>query len=1143
MFPRPMKIFLSIGIVLALLPMARLSAAERPNVLFIAADDLRVEPMAKTPNLDRLAARARVFTNAHCQQAVCNPSRASILTGLRPDTLRIWNLETHFRERRPGAVTLPQHFKAHGYTSVNIGKIFHNWKQKIEGDPGSWSEPAVFHWGSHGSDTPRKDGEMPPSSALDPKCECRDVADEAYLDGRIARAAVEKLAAFARSGTPFFLAVGFWKPHAPFNAPKKYWDLHDRARITLPDPAGWPHGTDRVAWHASPEILGWDQQRVLSREATAELRHGYLANVSYLDAQIGKLLDELDRSGLAAKTVVVFWSDHGFHLGEHTLWGKTSNFELDTRVPLLVAPPVLSRPGEPARAPVELLDLYPTLIDLCGLPPRPELEGVSLRPLLDDPAASVKPAAISQFPRPAYGTGTPEFMGYSARTPTHRYTEWREWKTGEVVARELYDHSRDPGETRNLAAESGEAARVQSLAGLLPPPRPLAIPPPPGLVIHHSPSISGRYIGSPSLLIAPDGSYLACHDLFGPRSGEYESGRGRLYRSTDRGRSWKHTHDFDRHFWAGLFQHRAMVYLLGTEKHHGRIIIRRSADSGLSWGEPVVLADGQWHTAPVPVVEHGGRLWRAIEDAHTSDKWGERYRALMMSAPADADLLNPASWTFSNALARDTSWLGGDCAAWLEGNAVPLPDGRMTNILRVDTARTPEKAAMVIVSEDGMSAAFDPASGFIDFPGGAKKFTIRRDPAGPGFWSLASIIGEGQAVPGRPVAVRNTLALLYSKNLREWEIRTILLRHPDVVRHGFQYVDWQFDGDDLIAVCRTAWEDELGGARNNHDANFLTFHRWPGFRALGRADDVPVPPVAAVPSSPHPNPLLPGADPHAEVIDGEFWIHGTGLGPAKPGSFHAASSRDLRTWRIQGPVLDFADIPWIQEAKREESHAWAPCIARRHGKFYFFYSIGPQRPGSPAHIGVAVGHSPAGPFRDSGKALLTGGDGFEAIDPMVFEDPADGRWLLYAGGSAGAKLRVFELGADGISLAREFEVATPPYFTEGAFMHHHGGRYHLTYSHGRWRHHDYSVHHATSPSATGPWTYRGRILSSDATHKGPGHHSITRDPGDGRWKIFHHRWNNASGPGPYPGARSIAVEDLVHLEDGAIRPVIMTNGL
>lgn len=369
---------------------------------------------------------------------------------------------------------------------------------------------------------------------------------------------------------------------------------------------------------------------------------------------------------------------------------------------------------------------------------------------------------------------------------------------------------------------------------------------PPGVVVHHSPAASGLYIGSPSLCVLEDGSYLASHDYFGPASNEHQEAKGRLYRSSDRGATWQHVTDFDGFFWQGLFVHRGAVHSIGTDKHHGRLILRRSTDGGTTWTGPVVIAEGEWHTAPMPVTEHDGRLWRAIEDASNGTRWGERYRARMISAPADADLLDPANWTIGTPLAGDASWLDGDFAAWLEGNAVVDPAGNLVNLLRIDRSRLPEKAAIVRISADGATATFDPAAGFVDFPGGAKKFTIRKDPSGKGYWSVATVIADRHAGAGRPASIRNTLALVSSDDLRSWEIRSLLLHHPDVARHGLQYVDWQFEGDDMIALCRTAWDDDEGGARNNHDANFLTFHRWKHFRTLTRKDDVEVPAPAMI---------------------------------------------------------------------------------------------------------------------------------------------------------------------------------------------------------------------------------------------------------------------------------------------------------
>jgi hypothetical protein len=363
----------------------------------------------------------------------------------------------------------------------------------------------------------------------------------------------------------------------------------------------------------------------------------------------------------------------------------------------------------------------------------------------------------------------------------------------------------------------------------------------PGIVIDHSFASSGLYIGSPSLCVLPDGGLLASHDFFGPKSGRSGMPKGRIFRSSDRGKTWAQIAEIDGFFWQNLFVRKGVVHAIGTDREHGNLVIRRSVDGGKTWTDPRdadhgLIRTGAWHTAPVPVVTHGGRIWRAVEDAESGIKWGSRYRARMLSAPLDTDLLKAANWTLSNPLARDASWLMNGFGGWLEGNAVIDPAGNVLNILRVETSRLPEKAALVRVSADGKSATFDPMKDFIDFPGGAKKFTIRKDPEGGGYWSLANIAGGGT---GRPADIRNTLALVHSRDLRAWETRCILLHHPDVAKHGFQYADWQFDGDDLIAVCRTAWDDAEGQAHNKHDANYLTFHRWRNFRSLTRKNDVP----------------------------------------------------------------------------------------------------------------------------------------------------------------------------------------------------------------------------------------------------------------------------------------------------------------
>jgi len=364
----------------------------------------------------------------------------------------------------------------------------------------------------------------------------------------------------------------------------------------------------------------------------------------------------------------------------------------------------------------------------------------------------------------------------------------------------------------------------------------------PGIVITHSPASSGRYIGSPSIAILPNGDYVASHDHFGPGTPFKMKGRSFIFRSSDRGQSWTQVAAITGAFWSNLFVHDGDLYLLGTNRQHGQIMIRRSEDGGETWTNPededsgLLTTNGAFHTAPMPMVIHNGRIWRAFEDSSNGNRWPTRFQAMMMSAPVEADLLKRGSWRFSNVLRGDQSWLDGHFVGWLEGNAVLTRDGRIVNILRVQH-RDGGVAAVVDVDEQGQQASFDPENGFISFPGAAKKFTIRFDPESNNYWSLVNWVAPGDAGTN-PGSVRNTLLLVRSKDLKHWEHRSLILHHPDVKKHGFQYVDWLFDGADIIAVSRTAYDDGLGGAHNAHDANFMTFHRISNFRETTMDDSV-----------------------------------------------------------------------------------------------------------------------------------------------------------------------------------------------------------------------------------------------------------------------------------------------------------------
>jgi arylsulfatase A-like enzyme len=466
--------------------------AQKPNILFVAVDDLRPEFGAygagyvKSPNLDRIAQAGLTFTRAYCQQAVCSPTRSSLMTGTRPDTTKVWDLETHFRDALPNVVTLGQHFKNHGYFVQGMGKIYHG---SLDDAP-TWSVPWQSSRGqAYGlpanlalnnrqpaaaepaADTAKKSGKKrkaaTPKNSRGPAFEGADVPDDTFTDGANATLAVATLGQLAKKKEPFFLAVGFSKPHLPFVAPKKYWDLYDPAKIPLapnkfrpkdaPDYAIQPGGELRN-YHGIPEGS-------IPDDLARQLKHGYYAAISYMDAQLGRVLDELDRLDLRKNTIVILWGDHGWKLGEHDAWCKHSNAENDTHGALLLSVPGMKHAGAKATGLVEFVDIYPTLADLAGLPRPTHLEGMSFKPVLDNPSRPWKQAAFSQYPRPGNSAnGGQPLMGYSMRTERYRFTAWlHRDDPGKVAALELYDHRTDPQEDQNLAKRPEHAALVAQL--------------------------------------------------------------------------------------------------------------------------------------------------------------------------------------------------------------------------------------------------------------------------------------------------------------------------------------------------------------------------------------------------------------------------------------------------------------------------------------------------------------------------------------------------------------------------------------------------------------------------------------------------------------------------------------------------------
>jgi iduronate 2-sulfatase len=507
------------------------SAADRPNILFIAADDLRPElgcygsDIAITPHLDALAAEGLLFNRAYCQQAICSPSRASLMTGARPDTIGVVENYAYFREEQPDIVTLPQHFWANGYETVYTGKIYHSAKY---GDPvKSWSrEPA---WDRMPKDMPlpvppvigyalsenrkivtdkqKKFGENAHSALIKgPAYESADVPDQTYEDGYHTDLAIETMKDMLEKdpSKPFFLGLGFKKPHLNFIAPKKYWDLYDPADIPPGTYTPAPENGATMGLNASYELRtrdGIPKYGPIGEELSRTLLHGYLACASYIDAQVGKMVAALEEAGIRDNTVIIFWGDHGWHLGDMGIWGKATNYEIAARVPLMIWTPDMPKRhrGKSTDALVELIDMYPTLCDLSGIETPSHVEGFSFAPLLENPNRPWKQAAFSQYPNPAMREWaanpiTPDMrdlffgplmddietaiqaqmgnkwnrelfendlMGYTMRTDRYRLVIWKEWRVdaAEPLFVELYDHQNDPNESRNIAEKRPSVVR------------------------------------------------------------------------------------------------------------------------------------------------------------------------------------------------------------------------------------------------------------------------------------------------------------------------------------------------------------------------------------------------------------------------------------------------------------------------------------------------------------------------------------------------------------------------------------------------------------------------------------------------------------------------------------------------------------
>ena len=459
-------------------------AEEQKNVLLILVDDLKPaigvygDTFAHTPNIDRLAQRGVRFENAYANQAVCMASRYNLMLGTRSTSSGFYRFGTQFRDIYPDAVTLPQHFKNAGYHAESMGKVYHIGHGNTD-DTASWSVPhhkdKVIDYvlpESTGRQLTREEAfftntrtgvpnrELPRGAAW----ENADVLDEAYADGRVATHAIDRLKVLSESAQPFFMAVGFARPHLPFSAPQKYWDLYDRKQVPLPEYEKDPVGAPPYAVKRRGEIEQYTPVPTGGEEFSEDLKrsliHGYYASVSYMDAQLGRLLDAVDKLGLAENTIIALWGDHGFHLGDHSSWTKHSNHEQATRIPMIFVAPGISAAGQASGQPAETVDILPTLAELAGLPapvgPQP-IDGTSLVPVLREPDRRLRDHAYHAYLKSRH-------LGEAIRDERYRMVRWTELESG-AVEYELYDYQEDPLETRNLAGE--RPAELERLLAIL----------------------------------------------------------------------------------------------------------------------------------------------------------------------------------------------------------------------------------------------------------------------------------------------------------------------------------------------------------------------------------------------------------------------------------------------------------------------------------------------------------------------------------------------------------------------------------------------------------------------------------------------------------------------------------------------------
>lgn len=480
---------------------------KKPNILFISIDDLRPtlgaygDPIAITPNMDKLASEGFTFRETFAQVAVCAPSRASLMTGVRPDSTRVWHLEDKFREINPNAVTMPQYFSKFGYHTVNIGKIFHNYMP----DSASWDEPDLRPAQYLREDWMKRDGEtfyiseeinrsqainrdsllkLLPNRYADgwntgPAWESANVHDTMYYDGAQTELAKRTLSRLAKTDEPFYMGLGYFRPHLPFAVPEKYWNLYDPSKIPLAKNPNVPKNAPGYTMNSMYELRHYDgfgnighpqSSYRMGKDTARVLKHGYYASVSYVDALLGNLIAHMKKIGIYENTIIILWGDHGWKLGEHNSWGKMTNYNIDLKVPMIIRYPNQKNKGAQTFAITELVDMFPSLCELAGIKAPDYMQGTSFVPLMNNPKRNWKSAAFSQFHRkPKEAADGKRYMGYSINTKKYHYIEWYTWDTkngtrGQLKDTELYDLQKDPLETVNISGESKLSNVVSGLS-------------------------------------------------------------------------------------------------------------------------------------------------------------------------------------------------------------------------------------------------------------------------------------------------------------------------------------------------------------------------------------------------------------------------------------------------------------------------------------------------------------------------------------------------------------------------------------------------------------------------------------------------------------------------------------------------------